>query len=424
MISETDQPKNPSEVLSLLNQFQNSLAVTPRGPQLAQSIENIRTKTMLILEKWSVDAQAALANFARQNPEYTAEAELKVASLCAEVHSAIKNVIDTANDRSMDIRASVDSKRFINDLALFLKVSSSSDTEPKTLGISAPSGMNFVELVIGGDIEKRKSIENIIIDNINEADIQKLLLDVMSEKSSDARADYMARILEEICERESQKTGKGKAKVNGMKDKLIAFIDQIKMGRNPYILRTSDHAILGVLAEAIAPTKESWNTWKQTRGLKQRPNGTAIPQYSPETGRHQELQGRLVMHGGTGIIEDIRIENDKVAETGKSADEVVFANIEQEDVAHRAAGIYFVDGEELMDTLTYLPVGHSSALSMRIHKTDIVCDIYRDENGELIIEDEHGQRPSPLRNVKNEDILKDPLTYFSVREMKIKYPQK
>lgn len=450
-----------ADVIRQVNEVAIAVKALPDNPQLGKSIATARQTIDEWTTSMTVDADIALHKYEQLHPERINHAQQKVAQVLARYHAEVRNAIDALSCRTSEVRSSVDVDACKNDLAKHLGINlqeyvivlpPSETPKAKTYPIEGnglifdvdvvppPEEVSHQEII---PHEPKQEFRN-FIDNLLPADIQRLVLDVVSWDDDNKRLELITHFVAEVIERNALKIPDDRKQVlvQGISD----FVEQMRNNDLPipYNRKVSNHVLDGVLPEvptiregSVAEDFDQWrNSRRQkeaevcgdeskTKGVASVPdkNETSIPQHTKAKNRTKVLDGTFIVYNGIGKVEEIMVHG--TSEDNERTKENLRELFNKENSAEKPVGIYFVDKNELEDAILYLPTNREAILYLQLKEEDVQCSMYRDENGKLEIKDHLGQDIAPLRNklVTTKDILNDPFKLFKAQNIRLEFAQ-
>jgi hypothetical protein len=421
----TSQPRVVSarSIIAHADELSRSIATLPVSPALAHSIENVRQDMDTWMERMSDDARIILESVRVSKPHLLEAAQKRISDALAEFHRKARELLLAATSRCCDVSASVDAPRLKKDLEQYFGVSRNDLKEVETEILPLTNTISFDPIVVTHEPENNDYVASLsFIEHMTDGDTQRLLLDIVRIDEENVRNEMIGRLVDSITAR-APLTFRDEDK-NRIIGKLQDFADALRRNQhpNPYHLKVSNHALLGVLPETPNVSNEnpmqSFQQWRDRRPPSDLPdrNGDGIPEYTCGSDRKAMLNGSMIFYRGTGEVDELVIDGD-----GESRDTIARMLEHAQGKPERAVGVYFVDKHELEETLLSLPADGKAVLHIQLKNTDIECRIVRNAAGFLQITDANGQRPAPLRNkdISDEEIIHNPLAYFSARNMRL-----
>lgn len=405
-----------------LEELQRAMVNVPsEHPNLPSIIRQVHDRADALTWRISVDAKAALS---RVSAEGLPVAEQLVLELLTVFHQRADELFRVLNGKVCAIPASIDTKRLREDLGVFLGViKPKSAGEVKTEKIGGRGSIYFDSLTTG-PMQPESTPESRFVTALNDIDCQMLLLDILSVDERKDRRKFVDMLVAEVEKRFGAAGKLADVDRKNLIDKVTTFLSRLRANDlpNPYHLAVSNHLLAGLLPETfdLNPAKpgDSLKRWRTVDRGAHSARPAKVKDYIPHFQCHQErrqiLNGGLVVYGGTGGYQEIDVAGAK--DVNELLQENLNATFDGSKPEKSVVGMRFYSRQELEEALLALPVGRAHQIPVQLRGTSMTCFMYRDDRGELVIEDEHEQPPARLRmtGATHEQIIADPFKYFSL----------
>lgn len=423
---EADAP----DVRVLINHIESiagSMNTLPRNKGLAVSIERVRREVAEWTERLSADSRIAFERYVHSYPDREQYARKRLDDVMREYHRKVAKVFHQAENYCCDVYDSVDVKRFSRDLRSRLGIREQTEgtsTVVERYDVLKDDGDEFKyfkkpDLTL--DVSHKTPTE-LFMNALSPATKARLLIDG-ARIDDPARREQFVRSVIEPAARDPGEHGLPNETIEHIVQAILATLHEMRTTRNPYMLKVGSRTLLGLLPEIPDISGDdpvaAFVAWRDGRKYNEEdpeesPTAAADGLTHNQCGdrRGRTLNGNLVVYMNDAIVEEIEAHEGLESQVGS-----FFAY----DKAGKPAALHFYDKHELEETILCLPVNAGAVLHMQIRETDLFCRLYRNGEGELVIEDEQGQFPVALRNtdISGERILANPFEFFSARNMRL-----
>lgn len=429
------EPKDADTVIEEVRLAKRQLTLVDPGPAVAARIEEVRRCFLDFVNRLSEHARLALHNVSRYGETTYNNAFGLVSAKMQQFHNAGRDLLSTTLQRSSDAYTDVDRDRIVEDLrpklgALSIGVGAAVGGTPneENIEVGARAFFGTVQRTVIRTSKKPEAFVDRFLKACTQGDADYLVLYVLPVDDPQKRKEAVTIVVDRVLASlpDATLSPEDKAKLVSTID---TFLTSVREGKNPYTLSVGEGVLSGTLPEVVpldvSRPAGSLRTWIRERAQAVRnlpgnrrnvsgPSGMPSLPYPPLVeASPQYLEGVMLLYWNNGEVDENRLED------ASSIDDLV-AEIE---AAHKSrpgmqcVGAYFYDKHALEKTLLLLPRG--SRVRMQLQGTGKICSIVRKEDGSLAIDDLFGNPPRELIGVTQEEILRAPYTYFSVRRVSL-----